>query len=205
MRSEPPTTKGSTKMAKHIMIDLETLGTEPYSVILSLGAAVFDPYAGIGSAGKRADIQHSFEINIDPISSQKAGLRIDASTTAWWFNPERDEPRRVWFNTLKFELPLALDGFDMWLNEIGIPKDERVIWGNGSDFDNVLLANAYKVAGREAPWNHWNNRCFRTLKNLSGDNDLRPDHKRVAHTALGDAIYQALWAGEIVRHHGIQL
>lgn len=63
------------------------------------------------------------------------------------------------------------------------------VWGNGSDFDNTLLAAAYDACQLTLPWNFWSNRCYRTLKNL------RPEIKLVnpgtAHNALDDSKAQA--------------
>lgn len=181
---------------KHVMLDLETWGVQPFSVITMIGAVHFDP-----NSDKLMD---SFEVAVDPISSQKAGLRIDADTVAWWMDPERDAPRKTWFEMLKFELPIALDGFEQWLDTFCPDPEERVIWGNGSDFDNALLRQAYRVANREAPWEFRKDRCFRTLKGLSPV-DLKPSRMEAAHTALADATFQAQWAQNIVRKLGITI
>lgn len=187
------------------MIDLETWGLGAFSVITQIGAVVFNPKAPLGSAGEYADIEHSFEVSVNPIDAQAKGLRVEAETVAWWMNPERDEPRELWLKTIKFDLALALDGFDMWLTEIGIPKDERVIWGNGSDFDNVLLGQAYKVMNREVPWHYFNNRCFRTLKSLDSEGKFKPEFIGVKHTAVCDARHEAKWACEIARQFELNI
>lgn len=59
---------------RNVMIDLETFGTRPGSVIVSIGAVEFS-MDGIGEAYYRA---------IDVASSLLAGLTIDEITVKWW-------------------------------------------------------------------------------------------------------------------------
>ena len=194
-------------MSKHIMLDLETLGTDPYSVILSIGAVHFDP----GSPGIFRD---SFEVLIDPKTSMAAGLRVDPDTLFWWWDTDRDAARRYYMERLKFELPLALQGFSDWLGWVSQdpspdpekPNPEVLIWGNGANFDNVLLANAYKAARMDVPWKFYQDRCFRTIKGLDPLGKLKPKGvlpgvpEGIAHTALADAFYQAAWMQNICDH-----
>ncbi len=42
------------------MVDLETLGTDPKSVILSIGAVTFDP------ENAKEDFSNTFYVNVDP-------------------------------------------------------------------------------------------------------------------------------------------
>jgi exodeoxyribonuclease VIII len=178
---------------KHIMLDLETLGTSPYSTIIMIGACVFDPCAIVQSAV----VTDRFEVAIDP--AQSAGLRMDATTVLWWMDAGRDEARKVWLGKPKVPLREALDGFADWLMS---HKASGVrIWGNGSDFDNALLHQAYEVAQRDAPWSFRHNRCFRTLRSLLA---LEEGHYLgTAHTALADAENQAIRANQIIRKLGI--
>ena len=65
-------------MAVHGMIDLETLGVEPDSVIITLGAIKFDPYTNEDPHSGlylRCDIEEQ---------SEKLGRSIDDNTLAWW-------------------------------------------------------------------------------------------------------------------------
>ncbi len=63
------------------------------------------------------------------------------------------------------------------------------MWGNGSDFDNTLLEEAYRATGIKPPWRFTGNRCYRTVKNLFPD--VWVDPVGTAHNALDDATYQA--------------
>lgn len=62
-------------MLNHCMLDLETFGTKPGSVIRSIGAVMFDLDGRTGP---------EFYRNIDEESCVKAGLTYDPSTVSWW-------------------------------------------------------------------------------------------------------------------------
>lgn len=183
-------------MTNHIMIDLETMGTDHFSAILSIGAVHFDP---------NSDVIHTkFEINVDLLSATRAGLRMDAEAVNFWLNPERAAARDAWFAKDKFDLDTALHGFTLWLNDMG-PAEDRRIWGNGANFDAPLLGDAYKALGMELPWSFYQELCFRTIKNLPGAKDCKPEDTGIAHTALSDAVYQAVWMQNILRKLNITI
>jgi inhibitor of KinA sporulation pathway (predicted exonuclease) len=91
---------------------------------------------------------------------------------------------------------MGLTAFQRWLSDLA-PLKEIALWGNGSDFDNVLLAQAYAAAKMDYPIRYYNNRCFRTLKNL-GLAVQEPQREGTFHNALDDAKHQAKWAGLIL-------
>lgn len=171
-----------------VMLDLETFGTRPGSVILSIGARQFSR-AGIGADFYRV---------ISVATCQNAGLTTDPDTIAWWAGQSERARMVVDSATAPVKaaravsLGSALAAFAGWLAALG-PTSETRIWGNGSDFDNAILGEAYIRAGfSSTPWSPFNNRCYRTLKNL------RPDVKIVRsgthHNALDDATDQAAHA-----------
>jgi hypothetical protein len=163
-----------------VMIDLETLGTLPGSIILSLGACTFN----------RTAILERLEINIDPASCQRLGLRIDAGTVLWWMGRDADA-RSAILNAPTVSLHSALEDFDAWLRAHAPGKGLR-LWSNGPSFDAVLLRSAYKAAGMQAPWEYWNERCVRTMLDLGRVRllDFRVGSGEIYHAALGDAIVQ---------------
>jgi hypothetical protein len=168
---------------ENVMVDLETLGQTPGCVILSIGAVGFDP-SGLGK---------EFYAVVSTADCKKAGLFTDPDTIEWWDkqSPAAQEVRRQ-ADDRKQSMPLktALDGFNMFLQ--GFAPNTK-IWGNGSDFDNAILASAYRAAGRQLGWKFWNNRCFRTVKNMA-PKSIEPAREGTYHHALDDAKHQALHA-----------
>lgn len=175
---------------RDIMLDLETLGTKPGSVILSIGARAFDPDAGRLGEG--------FYTIITAASCEAAGLTADLSTIHWW-NQQSEEARAVLLAALdptkSVPLTSALLNFAGFIDDqcAAVGEEARpMIWGNGSDFDNVLLSVAYERSRLLRPWRYSENRCYRTLKNLRVDVPL--DRQGIAHNALDDATSQAAHA-----------
>lgn len=164
----------------HIMVDLETLGTSPGSVIVTLAAVHFG-----GTPGR---ILNTFVRHIRPDTCEAAGLRVDASTALWWLG-QREDARFRLLEGQKEAVPLvdALDAFHAWLP--GHTKTRR-IWGNGASFDCAVLSAAYRMLGRQVPWHFSGERCFRTIKALHADVPMQ----RIGthHDALDDAKSQAL-------------
>ena len=162
-------------MDKHIMIDLETLGTKPGSVILSIGACV------VGDTG------NSFYRALDIVSCEAFGLTIDAATVKWWMSQDM-AARQEFVNGEAVTLDKALKAFSKWVGKQG---NLRGIWGNGATFDNVLLRCAYEAAGLPPPWSYRQDRCFRTMREERPVPEDLVTLPGVRHHALDDALWQA--------------
>jgi hypothetical protein len=166
----------------HIMLDIETLGNKSTSVILSIGAVTFDI-----DSNATGEAFHVF-INID--SALKAGLTVDASTICWWMT-QSEEAREI-FNTeaVAFHLPAALALFTQWLQ-----KQTRtpIVWANGSNFDIPILENAFHAVDMSVPWQYYNVRDYRTIKNVIPPMlfDAIRVYPMVPHNAAHDALAQA--------------
>jgi len=184
---------------KRCMLDLETLGTNPGCIILSIGAVMFDETTG--------KLGHEFYMEINQNSCSAAGLVDDPATLKWW-NSQPEAAKKILANTAGDKgapLSYALACFTDWLvhnqleaEDVELGPDFELnteIWACGSDFDTPILTAAYHALGGKVPWKFWNNRCYRTMKSIF------PLHKltRVGthHNALDDAKSQA--------HHVIQI
>ena len=151
---------------QHIMVDIETLGTKPYSVIVAIGA----------TTGKR-DFYQTLEIR----NGVECGLKMDSDTVLWWL--KQDEAARSVFleNEKGVKLFEALSAFGRF-----VPENDVMLWGNSAAFDLGLLGNAYDKLGLPRPWKYWQEGCYRTLKNVRRDIEQGP-RIGVAHNALDDA------------------
>jgi len=158
----------------HVMVDLETTHTVATAGILSIGAGVFKGPA----AGK------TFYTAVDYQSCKDLGLTESASTIAWWQRQSK-EARQVFNDPSAVPIQEALRQFSNFIYTLSEPK----VWGNGANFDNAILENAYSLCGREAPWKFYNNRCYRTaMAGLRFDDSNRTG---AHHHALHDALTQA--------------
>jgi exodeoxyribonuclease VIII len=211
-----PSDDGKRKQARHVVIDLETLGTGPNAVIFAIGAVVVD----VRKPGFWVDVtwgwffghlirklfrrpcvlkdkpeEAFFYKHIDPQSCTAFGLVTDADTVKWWDkqSPEARE-ELVFAQNFGHQLPKALAEFSAWynLNAFGLP-----VWGNGATFDNVILSNAYNAAGLDRPWGRFGDQCYRTLKNLHPDVKMHRIGEH--HHALADAVTQGMHLVDIFR------
>lgn len=164
---------------KHIMFDLETLGTKPGCIVLSIGAVLFD----------QKGIHDEFEVHIDPVDAQRYGLTIDPSTVMWWFE-QSDEARQAITTPQKTPLDEALTRLDKAFDW----KNVTNVWCNGASFDFPILNHVYAVLGRNrGPWAFWNEMDMRTIKNLVPKDKFKKlkTEPTIAHSALADARAQA--------------
>lgn len=171
-----------------VMVDLETMGTTPGSAIVSIGAIAFDPVAG--------RFGPCLYIPIDLASSLALGLTEDPATRAWWAR-QSAEARAVLNDPERVTLADALHELDAyWRYVCG-----REFWAHGPNFDETLLAAAYRTVGRRPPWAFWNTRCTRTIYAAAG---VAPDRaKGVHHNALQDSMNQAEAVVEAYRVLGL--
>lgn len=201
-------------MTVNIMLDFETLGLSENAVLLSVGAVVFDPATG--------ELGGQFYGNIDP--RLQPGREISADTVLWWL--AQDDAARVKLtDAIKYtdqiesgevdamepeQVEVVFEGaahpihhvaraFINWIESI---EDEVVVWSNGA-VDHAWLESMMKYSGLKNPIKFWNQRDYRTLKNLYPD--VTAEFSGVKHNALDDAIHQAKHAMAILRAHGAGL
>ena len=168
------------------MVDIETMGNQSYSAIVSIGAVYFDLQTG--------ETGDSFYQTIDLQSSMDAGLKAQADTILWWMN-KSEEARKELIDPNRVRLEVGLQRFSSFCSK------EVEIWGNSARFDLGLLQNAYNLLSMPIPWNFRKERCVRTLVSFREDIKDNWSHPGTVHNALGDcynqigycaAIYQAI-------------
>ena len=164
-----------------IMIDLETLSTEPNAVVLTLGAVKFNRR---GPTLSLDDLDHFYR-RIEVQSCLEAGLIISSETKDWW-EMQSDEARYEAF-AHKDRVPLvqALKEFRNWF------RGSRCVWSHGATFDCVILEQAYKACNLPCPWMFWAARDTRTLFDIAGVR-IKDFPIKVEHHALHDAFRQVV-------------
>jgi hypothetical protein len=171
-----------------VMIDLETLGRRPGCAVLSIGAVEFCPERGLGK---------ELYVVVNRPSQRALGLHEDQETLKWW-SSQTEAARQVLADAeakTSVSVEKALAQFTTFLTVIGLRRVK--VWGNGADFDNAILTCLYGAIGQTPPWDFWNNRCYRTLKNIKGGPKLK--REGTYHNALDDAKTQALHAVQLLK------
>lgn len=166
------------------MIDLETLGTQPGCIVLSLGACTF-------GAGEKQVFYSALELN----EQKTMGLRADRNTLDWWHKREEQYVKLLKECHEAPTLYSVLLDFSNWLHAVAGKRP--IIWGNGADFDIPILARLYEVVNMPKPWYFYDQRCYRTLKNLLPE-ILIGERIGEQHHALIDAQTQAEHAKRIL-------
>lgn len=174
-------------MPNHIMLDLETMCTGPNAAVVAIGAVIVD----VENEGDQA-----FYRKISLASSVRHGGQIDPETVLWWL--QQSEAARAEIVNNDTPMIAALISFASWVGAVS-DSPTACIWGNGSDFDNVILSNAYFNADLRVPWRYHNNRCYRTVKNLY-PHIKPPERQGTHHNALDDARHQAAHLREILKY-----
>ena len=176
-------------MANHAMIDLETLGTKPDCVVLTLGAIKFNPFT-------TDEPDNGIYQKLDVDEQVAFGRSQDESTLEWWGKQDkaiRDEALGDEGRTSLIETTSQLN---KWL--VGVDE----IWAQGPAFDIVILENLYEQLGIPRPWNFWQIRDSRTVFSLMPQ-DPRKAIRTDAHNALADCYYQAKCIQQSFSHFNI--
>lgn len=190
------TKREQPEVTKIAVIDIETLAKSEKSKIASIGCVILD----IKTLEILPDV---FYVPID-ITDQK-GRVSDESTMFWWLKQMQENKRaaeaafgepKVW------NLTAALKRLSHFLaRNFG---DEPVnMFGNGPEFDNVILADAFDQYGIKLPWDYWNNQSVRTMlltyRMISGNQQPDIEFEGIKHHALYDAIHEAKIIAESLR------
>lgn len=167
------------------MVDIETLGTEPGSVILSIGAVKFGD-------GENTEWHRSIDLE----SAVSYGLSIEGDTLNWWLDQPNFE-----------EVIKGGDPLDKVLSDfVWFYGTADEVWANSPSFDLRIMDAAFDAVNMEAPWDYWEERDFRTLKALPGYGAV--DKTKLAeHHALEDAKRQAAITEELFElyHSSVEL
>lgn len=178
-------------MATHGMIDLETLGVEPDSVVMTLGAIKFDPFTDAEPHSPlylRGDVEEQ---------SEQYGRSIDDNTLAWWATqPQEIQDEAFGDHDDRVTVQEMLRQLNKWC--VGLDY----IWCQGPTFDFVILQDLYKCAEKPAPWNYWQIRDSRTLFAMM-PSDPRKAIQESLHNALADCFYQAKCVQQSYKHFGV--
>lgn len=161
---------------KHLMVDLETLSTEPNAVILTIGALWFNP-------SSNEDPGPGFHVRVE-IDSQER--HVDDDTVDWWGQQDPEVQAEAFSEQDRHPLADALKQFAKFA------QGADSYWSHGTVFDIVILENAFVEQGMRGwiPWKYHQVRDCRTVLKIS--DTVMDRHSGGAHNALIDCYNQAL-------------
>lgn len=180
---------------KHIMIDLETLGTTPSSSWLTFAAIRFDPFKDNSLSIKDGNIHNldCFYKRIDLSTCEDLDLTIDESTIEWWAKQEQSVLEEAFTDTDRNDVKTVAKEFYKW------SKGAVYYWSNGSYFDFPIMENVYGKIKQSTPWKYWQVMDYRTIYKCANI-EIPKEYK---HHALYDCVNQIVALQRAVKQLGI--
>lgn len=163
-----------------LMLDLETVGTNPGCAIIAIACTPFNANTGVIYRDKTFYTAINFE------DSMRYGFSYDKNTVSWWL--KTNEKLFVKLKEDKTTVQEATTAFMQYMESL--PKGIRV-WGNSARFDlGILSYFLFKQRIYTVPWTTWNERDFRTIKALNKTLAESIVFEGEKHNPLDDNIFQ---------------
>lgn len=176
----------------HVMVDLESLGTKPNSLMLTIGAVRFNPWND--DSKTNLDNMDTFYRRISIESFEGLDHNIDNDTLDWWNKQSNDVREEAFAEDNRHGIIDALADFHKWNGGLD------AIWANGSGFDLNILEHFSRELKRGVAWKYWQVRDARTIYSLAPQIE-RP--KALAHNALWDCWSQVVGLQRVLKHLNI--
>lgn len=181
-------------MAKHIMIDIETLSTAKNAVVLSIGAVHFDQKTGV--------ILDEFykELRL----SDQANRKVDIGTVQWWMKQVAEHPERARIfeqGDINEHCPVR-NALILLRDFLG--DDKKCVWACDPDFDLDILATLYADYDLPVPWKYNEPKSVRTMRMLGKEGGLPKKEEIATHNALEDCIRQAKEVSAVLQGLGVK-
>ena len=165
-----------------IMIDIESLSTQPNASIMTIGAIKFNRHD--------FKVKEKFYKRISRKSNEQFNRDFDEATINWWHSQSEQAKKEIFENKDRINLSTALQELSIFC------RGSKCVWANGVAFDIPILESAYRDCNLDCPWKFWVVRDVRTIYDIGNMNltvfkrlnKLDKHH----HNALHDCITQLL-------------
>lgn len=139
---------------KRLIVDIETMGTTPNSVVLQVALQAWDD---------NINTQPTAHVwNLDAKAQERLGRTISYDTVLWWQNQSKDAVNAVFGASKAIVLTRFIMEFAATL-EGYIEQGYREVWANAPSFDLVIIEDLLR--GKcELPWKFYHWRDQRTLE-----------------------------------------
>lgn len=156
------------KENKFVVIDIETLGTTPDSIIVDLSAVWFNP----NERNDHQDLMNqSFNVKFSVSQQKKLGFNVSKGTLDWWKNQDKKAQKMIMPAKYDHKISEGFDAFKLWCTENGIYRKKDVQWFSrgGTVFDFPIIENKFvyitnqEVYNDYTPWFFWTVNDVRTV------------------------------------------
>jgi hypothetical protein len=187
------------------VVDIETLGQGPDAVICSIAVVVVDLVNLV--------VIDEFYCRVD---HNQVNRTTAQGTMDFWRQQEQESPE-AWAELFMFNpacirlfITDALELLFTFLLKVFGRVEDVQLMGNGSEFDNVILAHAYEQWEMPQPWHFRGNQSLRTAvwmgRVLLGvDPKYQLPFEGIRHHALHDARHEAAYLIAILKAFRQQL
>lgn len=182
------------------MLDIETLGKRNDTIILTIGAQLFDPSVRGWETRQQRHIHTGdlydpyINIKVDVDEQEALGRTTDQETLDWWAKQSTAAQED------SFSLDDRISLRDSLLLLTLLAEPCKRIWSKGPVFDIVILEHAFTQVGLPVPWKFWNVRDARTVYSLT------PKIKNLTngHLAIEDCRNQIMMLQESFEILGVE-
>lgn len=188
---------------RHIIIDIETLATDPNAVVLSIACVPFvlenhTYFSELVKTGFCVKFNAKEQINT-------FNRTVEESTIKWW----KTQPKEVFDAMVRpsskdVDLIKGLTLLNKFISNInGYSFKESYVWSRGNNFDFPILKSLYQDSGILPAYNEWKIRDVRTaIDIMAGTNTGTYQLKCggdgfIAHNPLQDAAMDAARLNEL--------
>jgi hypothetical protein len=171
-----------------LMLDLETLGKHNESIILTIGAQLFDPSVKGWETRRQRHIHTGdlydpyMNVRVDVDEQSELGRTTDNETLEWWAKQSTEAQEDSFSEEGRISLRQALTE----LTRLAEPC--KRVWSKGPLFDFAILEHALEQMKMPQPWKFWNVRDARTVYSLTPTLKSRTN----GHLAIEDCRNQIL-------------
>ena len=152
---------------KHLVLDIETLGVEYGSTVLSIGAVCGDK-----------------EFYVNNIATHVYKGEINHDTVKWWLTvPSETARKELYSQNQNNAMCDVLDNFIKFVEKV----EPDYFWGNSPDFDFGHLEYWLKKHHKRIPWKFYQLRDIRTIKEFV---EVEPLDNELKHIAIEDARHE---------------
>ena len=179
---------------RHIVIDLETRGTGAHAQIATIGAVRFTLHPEVAA--------DSFYVRVAMDGDMDNQARDQTRSTLDWWDEQSKEARLELDAQPRVGLFDALRAFFAWAAPTPEDRALNCAWGNGPEFDIVILEDAVDNIISDSPtfrlpWAYWNVHSLRTAAKFAPW-VKRPEFTGIKHHALHDAQHEARYLRSIL-------
>ena len=161
------------KTAKHIIIDIETLGRRNDAAVTQVGIAIAD---------ENFNVLDSYLIQVTPDAWNTCNRTFTGETLLWWMQQKNTPVSKTPTHSVCSYKDLVDKLYKIFRR---YNTEETIVWTKGS-MDLFCIKDICEYLNIETPWKFWQPRDIRTATEILKDWKVCENNN--AHNALDDAL-----------------